>query len=71
MSGDPYVDPDTGVLVNLLRLSDADQLQAAEADLVFARGELLELHPLRGAYDVAHLQAFHPAPVRRRLPVGR
>lgn len=59
MSDDPYVDPDTGVLVNLLGLSDADQLQAAEADLVFARGELLELRPLPGDYDVAHLQAFH------------
>ncbi len=59
MSDDPYVDPDTGVLVNLLDLSDADQLQAAEADLAFARAELLELHPLPGDYDVAHLQACH------------
>lgn len=59
MSDDPYVDPDTGVLVNLLGLSDAEQLQAAEADLAFARTELLELHPLPGDYDVAHLQAFH------------
>lgn len=59
MSDDAYVDPVTGVLVNLLGLSDADQLQAAEADLVFARGDLLELHPLPGDYDVAHLQAFH------------
>lgn len=59
MSDDPYVDPDNGVLVNLLGLSDADQLQSAEADLVFARGELLDLHPLPGDYDVAHLQAFH------------
>jgi cell filamentation protein len=59
VSDDPYVEPDTGVFVNLLGLSDAGRLQAAEADLVFARGELLELHPLPGDYDVAHLQAFH------------
>jgi cell filamentation protein len=59
VSDDPYVDPDTLVLVNLLGLSDAEQLQAAETDLAFARAELLELHPLPGTYDVAHLQAFH------------
>jgi cell filamentation protein len=59
LSDDPYIDRDTGVLVNLLGLSDADQLQAAETDLAFARAELLELHPLPGEYDVAHLQAFH------------
>ena len=43
----------------MLGLTDADHLQAAEADLVFARSTLLELHPLPGHYDVAHLQAFH------------
>jgi hypothetical protein len=59
VSDDPYVDPHTGVLVTLLGLIDAAALQSAEADLVFARGELLELHPLPGDYDVAHLQAFH------------
>ncbi len=59
MSDDLYVDPDTGVLVNLLGLTDVADLQSAEADLVFARGELLELHPLPGDYDVAHLQAIH------------
>ncbi|MCU0269829.1 MAG: Fic family protein [Acidimicrobiales bacterium] len=59
MSEDPYVDPDTGVLVNLLGLVDAEQLEAAEADLSFARAALLELHRLPGDYDVAHLQAFH------------
>ena len=59
MTDDPYVDPATGVLVNLLGLTDAADLRAAEADLVFARGELLELHPLPGDYDVAHVQAFH------------
>jgi len=59
VSDDPYVDSDTGVLVNLLGLTSAADLQAAEADLVFARGELLELRPLPGDYDVAHLQAFH------------
>jgi cell filamentation protein len=59
VTDDPYVDPDTGALANLLGLTSAADLQAAEADLVFARGELLELHPLPGDYDVSHLQAFH------------
>lgn len=59
MSDDPYVDPDTGVLVNLLGLTDAGELQAAETDVAFARAELLELRRLPGDYDVAHLQAFY------------
>ncbi len=59
MSDDPYVDPDTGVLVNTLGLTDAEQLQAAETDVPFARAEVLEIRPLPGDYDVAHLQAIH------------
>lgn len=59
MSDDPYLDPDSNVLVNLLGLTDAEALQIVETDLAFVRAEQLERHPLSGEYDVAHLQAFH------------
>jgi cell filamentation protein len=59
VSDDAYVDPDTGVLINLLGASTARQLEAAETELTFARAEQLERLPLQGDYDVPHLQAFH------------
>ncbi len=46
MSNDPYVDSDTGTLVDLLRLYDVTELRTAETDLAFARTELLELRRL-------------------------
>lgn len=59
MNEDPYVDPATGVLRNLLGISDADELARAESDLTSYR--LVELREayLPGRYDLAHLQAFH------------
>jgi cell filamentation protein len=59
VSDDAYVDPDTGVLINLLGASTARQLEAAETELTFARAQQLERLPLPGDYDVPHLQAFH------------
>ncbi len=59
MNDDPYVDPDSGVLLNRLGLRDPHELILAEADIVTARLFQLQLRPLPGAYDVAHLQAFH------------
>lgn len=59
MSDDPYVDPDTGVLINLLGLTDADELSVVETDIVIARIHQLRSRRIPGVYDVAHLQAFH------------
>jgi cell filamentation protein len=56
---DPYVDADTGVLVNLLGLSNRDDLNQAEADIVTARLIQVQRHRVHGNYDVAHLKAFH------------
>ncbi|MGH3495612.1 MAG: Fic/DOC family protein [Sciscionella sp.] len=56
---DPYVDPATGVLRNLLGLTERDLLASAEADITDALVIRLRLRCLPGGYDLAHLQAFH------------
>lgn len=60
-SDDPYVDPATGILRNLLNIIDRTTLEQVEADLSFAAAIVLAEHPLPGAYDLAHLQGFHRA----------
>lgn len=56
---DPYRDLETGVLHNRLGITSADELAHAEADLTALRLVELRQAPLPGAYDLAHLQAFH------------
>jgi cell filamentation protein len=56
---DPYVDPATGVLRNTLGIHDADQLQRVEADLAHVRVARLLTRPVRGRYDLRHLQKIH------------
>ena len=58
-AGDPYLDPATGVLRNLLGITDAAELVRAEASLSASRLIDLERRRLPGRYDLAHLQAFH------------
>jgi cell filamentation protein len=57
--GDHYVDPKSGVLKNLLQISDQALLDTAEADFVAARSRELALKPLPGQFDLSHLQAIH------------
>ncbi|MEV0398885.1 Fic family protein [Actinoallomurus sp. NPDC050550] len=59
MSSDPYTDPATGVLINKLGITDADELSRAEADLTYLMLARLERRPLPGRYDLAHLRSFH------------
>ncbi len=56
---DPYRDPDTGVLRNNLGLTDQRACDTAEARLSALRIGQLEMTPLPGLYDLAHLRAFH------------
>jgi fido (protein-threonine AMPylation protein) len=56
---DHYLDPVTGVLKNRFGITDPLVLEATEADLVAARSRELSLTPLRGRFDLAHLQAIH------------
>ena len=53
---DPYTDPDTGVLRNLLGIEDADELERVERLLVWER--ISEGAP-EGNFDLQHLQAIH------------
>ncbi len=54
-----YLDPDTGVLRNLVGARSLEQLHIIEDDLVEARTiELLE-KPVQGTYDLAHIQGIH------------
>jgi len=56
---DPYLDSVSGVLKNRFGIGDATTLEATEADLVAARSRELSLAPLKGRFDLAHLQAIH------------
>ena len=58
-AGDTYLDPASGVLRNLLDITDAAELARAEAALSASRLIDLERRRLPGRYDLAHLQAFH------------
>jgi cell filamentation protein len=56
---DPYLDLASGVLRNLLGITDPGGLATAEADFTAVRIAQLNLAPLPGSYDLSHLQAFH------------
>lgn len=58
-TGDPYTNPATGVLFNLLGITDQEALDQAEADIVSARLVELAQRPVSGNFDRAHLQALH------------
>ena len=55
---DPYAGP-SGVLRNRLGITDADKLTEYERDLAYFRVVELELDPIDGHFDFAHLQAIH------------
>jgi cell filamentation protein len=56
---DPYVYPGTNTLRNRYGIRDPGELARLEADLSARRLAILEQRRLAGAYDLAHLQAFH------------
>ena len=58
-SGDPYLDPNTGIFRNLIGATTEDRLELLEGTLVSARGYELALDPEPGAFDLAHLQRIH------------
>jgi cell filamentation protein len=57
--GDPYLDPVSGVLRNLLGITDPGELAQVEAALSASRLIDLERRRLPGNYDLDHLRAFH------------
>jgi hypothetical protein len=56
---DPYRDPETGVLRNLLGITDAAVLEQADADFSALRLAQLHRRELPGDWDLAHLCGFH------------
>jgi len=59
MTLDPYTDPSTGVLLNLLGIDLPERLDQAAADISAARIDQLAVRALPGRYDLDHLRAFH------------
>jgi cell filamentation protein len=59
VSGDPYIDLETGVLRNRLGITDAAELAQAESELTSYRLIELRRTDLPGRYDLPHLQGFH------------
>ena len=56
---DHYLDAASGVLKNRLGIADAAALDQAEAALVATRSYELSQAPLKGSFDLPHLQAIH------------
>jgi cell filamentation protein len=56
---DPYLDLPSGLLRNRLGITDARALRHVEAELTASRIYDLIRSPIPGAYDLAHLRAFH------------
>lgn len=57
--GDPYLDKETCVLRNLLGIKDQAGLDTAESSLSFLRTSELREQPVKGLFDLGHLQAIH------------
>ena len=57
--GDPYLDPVSSVLRNVLGITDPGELAQVEAALSASRLIDLERRRLPGSYDLDHLRAFH------------
>ena len=56
---DPYLDPDTGLLSNLVGARTKADLEAAEGALVFARLVQLVEHPVPATGDLDEFRAIH------------
>jgi cell filamentation protein len=59
MTWDPYLDLQSGLLRNRLGVTEAHELRHVEAELTASRIYDLIRSPIPGAYDLAHLRAFH------------
>ena len=56
---DAYLDEVSGVLKNKLGITDQNELEKAEAALVATRSYQIQQMPLKGDFNLKHLQAFH------------
>ena len=58
-AADPYLDPETGLLRNLVGAYTKDALDAAEGDLAFSRLVQLVDHPVPATGDLDEFRAIH------------
>jgi cell filamentation protein len=58
---DPYLIPGTDVLRNKLVITDVESLHQAEARITTIEIGILEIAPLPGEFNLAHLQNIHAA----------
>lgn len=56
---DPYIDPDTGLLRNLVGARTQDTLDRAEGTMVATRAIQLADHPIRATGDLEEFRAIH------------
>lgn len=56
---DPYVDPRSQVLRNILGINNQVELDKAETQNVAIRATFLNLNPIEGNFDSSHLKAIH------------
>ncbi|MBU3619616.1 hypothetical protein [Polynucleobacter sp. JS-Fieb-80-E5] len=56
-----YCYPGSPVLQNKLGFRDQNELEAFESDMTASRLVALDLEPIQGNFDLAHLQAIHYA----------
>ena len=58
-AGDPYVDPETGILKNLAGIRDAALLEDYEGEMSIVRQIELSENPLSSSFDLTRLRAIH------------
>ncbi len=58
-SGDPYTDPETGVMYNRFGIKDKATLQRVESTITYARSLELILTPIGGEFDLNHMKEIH------------
>src|ERR1035437_3225329 len=58
-TGDPYGDPETGILKNLAGIRDAALLEEYEGEMSIIRQFELSENPLPPSFDLTHLRAIH------------
>ena len=56
---DPYLDPDTGLLRNLVGARTQGALDQAEGDLTYIRAVELQERPIRATGDLDEFRAIH------------
>ena len=54
-----YIDPETGIFINLLRITSEEMLEKAEASAVAIRTYELSEKSLNGNFDFPHLKVIH------------